>query len=65
MVNIVKFAQFYCIYLLSSVQMSVAGKQIRCFHKKTIHSMAVLPDIVRILYPAHICWWHTAPLHAA
>lgn len=63
MVNIVKFAQFYCIYLLSSVQMSVVGKQIRCFYKKTIHSMAVLSDIVRILYPAHICWWHADAMY--
>ena len=34
MVNIVKFAQFYCIYLLSSEQMSAGEKQIRCFYKK-------------------------------
>ena len=34
MVNIVKFAQFYCIYLLSFAQMSAEEKQIRCFYKK-------------------------------
>ena len=34
MVNIVKFAQFYCIYLPSSAQMSAEEKQIRCFYKK-------------------------------
>ena len=45
MVNIVKFAQFYCIYLLSSAQMSAEEKQIRCFYKKTIYSMAVLSDM--------------------
>lgn len=65
MVNIVKFAQFYCIYLLSSVQMSVVGKQIRCFYKKTILSMAVLSGIIRILYPAQICGRHTDTQHAA
>ena len=55
MVNIVKFAQFYCIYLLSSAQMSAGEKQIRCFYKKTIYAMVVLSDMVRILYTAHIC----------
>lgn len=63
MVNIVKFAQFYCIYLLSSAQMSAEEKQIRCFYKKTIYSMAVLPDMVRILYTAHICWRHTDAMY--
>ena len=63
MVNIVKFAQFYCIYLLSSAQMSAEEKQIRCFYKKTIYSMAVLSDMVRILYTAHICWWHTDAMY--
>lgn len=63
MVNIVKFAQFYCIYLLSFAQMSAEEKQIRCFYKKTIYSMAVLSDMVRILYTAHICWWHTDAMY--
>ena len=54
MVNIVKFAQFYCIYLLSSAQMSAGEKQIRCFYKKTIYSMAVMPSGIGILYTVRI-----------
>ena len=54
MVNIVKFAQFYCIYLLSSAQMSAVEKQIRCFYKKTIYSMAVMPSGIGILYTVRI-----------
>ena len=53
MVNIVKFAQFYCIYLLSSAQMSAGEKQIRCFYKK-IYSMVVLPSGIGILYTVRI-----------
>ena len=63
MVNIVKFAQFYCIYLLSSAQMSAEEKQIRCFYKKTIYAMVVLSDMVRILYTAHICRQHTDAMY--
>lgn len=55
MVNIVKFAQFYCIYLLSFAQMSAGEKQIRCFYKKTIYSMVVLPSEIGTLYT--ICIW--------
>ena len=54
MVNIVKFAQFYCIYLLSSAQMSAGEKQIRCFYKKTIYSMVVLPSGIGTLYTVRI-----------
>ena len=54
MVNIVKFAQFYCIYLLSSEQMSAGEKQIRCFYKKTILSVVILLDEIRILYTVRI-----------
>ena len=54
MVNIVKFAQFYCIYLLSSAQMSAGEKQIRCFYKKTIYSMAVLSSGIGTLYTVRI-----------
>ena len=54
MVNIVKFAQFYCIYLLSSAQMSAGEKQIRCFYKKTIYSMAVMPSGIGTLYTVRI-----------
>ena len=54
MVNIVKFAQFYCIYLPSSAQMSAGGKQIRCFYKKTIYSMVVLPSGIGTLYTVRI-----------
>ena len=54
MVNIVKFAQFYCIYLLSSAQMSAEEKQIRCFYKKTIYSMVVLPSGIGTLYTVRI-----------
>ena len=54
MVNIVKFAQFYCIYLLSSAQMSAEEKQIRCFYKKTILSVVILLDEIRILYTVRI-----------
>lgn len=54
MVNIVKFAQFYCIYLLSSEQMSAGEKQIRCFYKKTIYSMVVLPSGIGTLYTVRI-----------
>lgn len=54
MVNIVKFAQFYCIYLLYSVQMSAVEKQIRCFYKKTIYSMVVLPSEIGTLYTTRI-----------
>ena len=63
MVNIVKFAQFYCIYLLSFAQMSAGEKQIRCFYKKTIYAMVVLSDMVRILYTAHICRQHTDAMY--
>ena len=45
MVNIVKFAQFYCIYLLSFAQMS-AGE--------TIYSMVVLPSGIGTLYTVRI-----------
>ena len=54
MVNIVKFAQFYCIYLLSFAQMSAGEKQIRCFYKKTIYSMVVLPSGIGTLYTVRI-----------
>ena len=54
MVNIVKFAQFYCIYLLSSAQMSAVEKQICCFYKKTIYSMVVLPSEIGTLYTIRI-----------
>ena len=54
MVNIVKFAQFYCIYLLSSAQMSALEMQFRCFYKKTIPSVVILPDEIRILYTVRI-----------
>ena len=54
MVNIVKFAQFYCIYLLSFAQMSAEEKQIRCFYKKTIYSMVVLPSGIGTLYTVRI-----------
>ena len=54
MVNIVKFAQLYCIYLLSSAQMSAVEKQIRCFYKKTICSMVVLPSGIWTLYTVRI-----------
>ena len=54
MVNIVKFAQFYCIYLLSSAQMSALEMQFLCFYKKTILSVVILPDEIRILYTVRI-----------
>lgn len=54
MVNIVKFAQFYCIYLLSSAQMSALKMQFRCFYKKTILSVVILLDEIRILYTVRI-----------
>ena len=54
MVNIVKFAQLYCIYLLSSAQMSAVEMQIRCFYKKTICSMVVLSSGMGILYTVRI-----------
>ncbi len=54
MVNIVKFAQFYCIYLLSSAQMSALEMQFRCFYKKTILSVVILLDEIRILYTVRI-----------
>ena len=57
MVNIVKFAQFYCIYLLSSAQMSALEMQFHCFYKKTIPSVVILPDEIRILYT--ICIFHS------
>lgn len=53
MVNIVKFAQFYCIYLLSSAQMSALEMQFRCFYKKLL-SVVILPDEIRILYTVRI-----------
>lgn len=52
MVNIVKFAQFYCIYLLSSAQMSAEEKQIRCFYKKQ-----------SILWPSCPIWSEFCILH--
>ena len=54
MVNIVKFAQFYCIYLLSSAQMSALEMQFRCFYKKKILPVVILPDKIRILYTVRI-----------
>ena len=65
MVNIVKFAQFYCIYLLSSEQMSAGEKQIRCFYKKTILSVVILPDEILRAHAELIRETFGEPRHAA
>ena len=54
MVNIVKFVQFYCIYLLSFVINVRWGKADSLFLQKTIYSMVVLPSGIGTLYTVRI-----------
>ena len=54
MVNIVKFAQFYCIYLLSFAFKCPLGKSRFVVFTKTIYSMVVLPSgIGTLIYSTH------------